>query len=174
MFFLTGSEVGIELSRRTDETWEVESGKCTTQAVECDFKPTKELADLKLQCVKQDNQNCMYVQKAEAEMPSHGIQILFVEDEPQGDLEQSARVGRAASQSAPGHKVDIKLTNASRARLKRKSWFSFLWFMTALWVQVNVLKCLTVRSLGTLYPDVPMEGIKRFGRRLLIGDELGH
>ena len=84
MFFLTGSEVGIELSRRTNETWEVERGKCPTQAVECDFKPTKEQADLKLQCVKHDNQNCMYVQKAEAEMPSHGIQILFVEDEPQG------------------------------------------------------------------------------------------
>ena len=38
-------EVGIGLSRRTDETWEVESGKCPTQAVECDFKPTEELAD---------------------------------------------------------------------------------------------------------------------------------
>ena len=53
------------------------------QAVECDFKPTEELADLKLQCAKQDNLNCMYVQTAEAEMPSHGIQTLFVEDEQQ-------------------------------------------------------------------------------------------
>ena len=68
------------------------------QAVECDFKPTEELADLKLQCVKQDNLNCMYVQTAEAKIQSHGIQTLFVEDEPQGDPGQSARGGRAASQ----------------------------------------------------------------------------
>ena len=78
-------EVGIELSRKTDETWEVESGKCPTQAEECDLKPTEELPDLKLRCAKQDNLNCMYVQTAEAEMPSHGIPTLFVEDEQQGD-----------------------------------------------------------------------------------------
>ena len=43
-------EVRMELSQRTDETWEFESGKCPTQAVECDFKPTEELAGLGLEC----------------------------------------------------------------------------------------------------------------------------
>ena len=45
----------MELSQRTDGTLQVESGKCPTQAVECNFKPTEELADFKLECVKQDN-----------------------------------------------------------------------------------------------------------------------
>ena len=44
-----------DLLTRTDETWEIESGKCPTQAVERDFKPTEELADLKLECGKQDS-----------------------------------------------------------------------------------------------------------------------
>ena len=70
----------MELSQRTDETWEVESGHCTTQAVECYFKAREELADLKLECVKHDHQHWIYVQKAEAEKPSHGVQTLAVED----------------------------------------------------------------------------------------------
>ena len=37
-------EVPTELSQRTDETWEVESEKCSTQEVECVFKPTEALA----------------------------------------------------------------------------------------------------------------------------------
>ena len=55
-------EVPTELSRRTDETWEVESGKCPNQEVGCVFKPTNALAGLKLEYVKQDIQNGMHVQ----------------------------------------------------------------------------------------------------------------
>ena len=79
-----------ELLTRTHETWVVESGNCPTQAVERDFKPTEELADLELDCGKQDNQNWMFVRKAEAEMPSHGIQTLVVDDELQWDPGRSA------------------------------------------------------------------------------------
>ena len=56
--FIVG--VPTEHSQRTDETWEVGSGKCSIQEVECVFKPTEVLAGLKLECVKQGNQNeCM-------------------------------------------------------------------------------------------------------------------
>ena len=129
----------MEFSQRTDETLEVESGKYSTQAVECNFKPTEELVDMKLECVKQDNQNWVYVQKAEADRSSHGVQTLNVEDEPQWDPGPSARVTRTASQCVLGHNVDTKQTETSDARLKRQVWTSFLWLMTAWWVQVNVL-----------------------------------
>ena len=115
----------MKLSQRTDETWEVESGKCPTEAVEGDFKPTEGLADLKLECVKQDNQSWMYVRRAEAEMLSHGIRTVVVEDEPQWDPGHSARVLRTAMQRAPDHHADIELTNASRARLRRQVWLHF-------------------------------------------------
>ena len=42
-------EVPTMLSQRTDETWEVESGKCPTQEVECVCKPTEALAGFKLE-----------------------------------------------------------------------------------------------------------------------------
>ena len=87
----------------------------------------------------------MYVQKAEAEKPSHGIHASVVEDEPQGDPGHNARVARTALQRAPHHHADIKLTNESRARLRRQVWPSFLWLMASWWVQVNVLSA--VRSL---------------------------
>ena len=71
------------------ETWEVESGKYPTQEVECVFKYTEEQADLKLDCVRQDNQKCMYVQKEEAESLSHVIQSS-VEYELKLDLKHYA------------------------------------------------------------------------------------
>ena len=76
-------EARMELSQRTDETWEVESGHCTTQAVECNFKAIEELADIKLECVKQGNLDCMCAPKTEAETPRHSIQTFVVEAEPQ-------------------------------------------------------------------------------------------
>ena len=132
-------EARMELSQRTNETWEVESGHCTTQAVECNFKAIEEPADLSLERVKQDSQNWMNVRKAEAGRSPHGIQTWIVEDEPQWDTGPSARVARTAWQCVPDHNVDTKRTEASSARLKRRVWTSFLWFMTAWWVQVNVL-----------------------------------
>ena len=62
-------EVRMGLSQRADETWEVESGECTTQEVDCVFKFTEELANLKLECVKQGNLDCTYAQKTEAKRP---------------------------------------------------------------------------------------------------------
>ena len=51
-------EVGEQLSqRRPAETWEVESGKCPLREVESVFKFPKELADLKQECMKEDNQD---------------------------------------------------------------------------------------------------------------------
>ena len=132
-------EVRMELSQRADETWEVESGHCTTQAVECNFKAIEELADLKLECVKQGNRDCMCAQKTEAKRPSHGVQIGVVEDEPQWDPRHSFEVVWTTYQRVPDPNAGIKLTEVSGVRLKRKVWTSFLWFMTALWVQVNVL-----------------------------------
>ena len=132
-------ETRMELSQRTDETWEVESGHCTTQAVECNFKAIEELADLKLECVKQGNLDCMCAPKTEAERPWHGIQTFVVEAEPQWDPRPTTEVARTAYQRVPERNAGIKLTEASSARRKRKVWTSFLWFMTALWVQVNVL-----------------------------------
>ena len=126
-------------SRKEHETWEVESGHCTTQAVECNFKAKKELAELKLECVKQGNLDCMCAPKTEAERPWHGIQTFVVEAEPQWNPRPSAEVARTAYQRVPDCNAGIKLTEASSARRKRKVWTSFLWFMTALWVQVNVL-----------------------------------
>ena len=76
-------KVPTELSQRTDETWEIERGKCPIQEVECVFKPTEALAGLKLQCVQQGNQNRMHVQKTKAERPSHEIQTFVVDDELQ-------------------------------------------------------------------------------------------
>ena len=89
-------EVPTELSQRTDETWEVESGKCPIQEVECVFKTTEALAGLKLECVKQGNHNGMHVQKTEAERPSHGVQTFVVDDELQWDPRHNTRVARAA------------------------------------------------------------------------------
>ena len=132
-------EARMELSQRTDETWEVESGHCTTQAGECTFKAIEELAALNLEGVKQDSQNWMNVRKAEAGRSPHGIQTWIVEDEPQWDPGPSARVARTAWQCVPVHNVDTKRTEASGARLKRRVWTSFLRLMTAWWVQVNVL-----------------------------------
>ena len=94
-------EVSTVLSQRTDETWEVESGKCPTQEVECVCKPTEALAGFKLDYVKQDNQNGMHVQKIEAERPSHGVQTFVVDDELQWDPRHSTRVVREASQCVP-------------------------------------------------------------------------
>ena len=131
-------EVPMELSQRTDETWEVESGKFPIQEVECVFKPTEALAGFKLDYVKQDNQNGMHVQKTEAEVPSHGVQTFVVDDELQWDPRHSTLVVRAASQCVPDRTADIQLTEGSGARLKRQVWTSLLWLMTALWVQVNV------------------------------------
>ena len=79
-------EARMELSQRTDETWEVESGHCTFQAVECNFKAMEELAALNAECVKQDSQNWMNVRKAEAGRSPHGIQTWIVEAEPQWNL----------------------------------------------------------------------------------------
>ena len=132
-------EARMELSQRTDETWEVESGHCTTQAVECNSKAIEEPADLNLERVKQDSQNWMNVRKAEAGRSPHGIQTWIVEDEPQWDPGPSTEVARTAYQRVPDRNACIKLTEASSARRKRKVWTSFLWFMTAWWVQVNVL-----------------------------------
>ena len=146
-------EARMELSQRTDETWEVESWHCTTQAVECNFKAIEELADLKLEGVKQDSQNWMNVRKAVAVRSSHGIQTWIVEDEPQEPRNPipSTEVARTAYQRVPDRNAGIKRTEASSARRKRKVWTSFLWFMTALWVQVNVLsdcgKSLPVKVL---------------------------
>ena len=100
-------EVRMELSQKTVDTWEVENRNCPTHAIECDFKPTEELADLDLECGKQDNQNWMYVRKAEAEMPSHGIQTLVVEDELQWDPGHSARVVKTALQRVPDSHADF-------------------------------------------------------------------
>ena len=132
-------EARMELSQRTDETWEVESGHCTTQAVECNFKAIEELAALNLEGVKQDSQNWMNVRKAEAGRSPHGIQTWIVEDEPQWNPRPSTEVAKTAYQRVPDRNAGIKLTEASFARRKRKNWTSFLWSMTALWVQVNVL-----------------------------------
>ena len=132
-------EVRTELSQRTEETWEVESGKRPFEEVDCVFKFTEELADLKLECVKQGNLDCMCAPKTEAERQWHGIQTFVVEAEPQWDPRPSTEVARTAYQRVPDRNAGIKLTEASSARLKRKVWTSFLWFMTALWVQVNVL-----------------------------------
>ena len=132
-------DVGTELSQRTEETWEVESGKRPYEEVDCVFKFTEELADLKLECVKQGNLDCMCAPKTEAERQWHGIQTFVVEAEPQWDPRPSTEVARTAYQRVPDRNAGIKLTEASSARLKRKVWTSFLWFMTALWVQVNVL-----------------------------------
>ena len=132
-------EARMELSQRTDETWEVESGHCTTQAVECIFKAIEELAALNLEGVKQDSQNWMNARKAEAGRSPHGVQTWIVEDEPQWNPRPSTEVARTAYQRVPDRNAGIKLTEASSARRKRKVWTSFLWFMTALWVQVNVL-----------------------------------
>ena len=132
-------EAPMELSQRTDETWKVKSGHCTTQAVECNFKAIEELADLNLEGVKQDSQNWMNVRKAEAGRSPHGILTWIVEDEPQWDPGPSDRVARTAWQCVPDHNVATKRTEASGARLKRRVWVSFLWLMTAWWVQVNVL-----------------------------------
>ena len=139
-------EAPMELSQRTDETWEIESGHCTTQAVECNFKAIEELADLKLECVKRGNLDCMGAPKTEAERPWHGIQTFVAEAEPQWIPRPSTEVARTAYQRVPDRNAGIKLTEASSARRKRKVWTSFLWFMTALWVQVNVF-CPTVESL---------------------------
>ena len=103
----------MEISQTTDETWEVESGKCTTQEVDCVFKFTEELADLKLESVKQDNPDWMCSQKTEAARPSHGVQTFVAECEPQRGLRHSARVARTASQCGPDHNADIKLTEVS-------------------------------------------------------------
>ena len=144
-------EARMELPQRTDETWEVESGHCTTQAVECNFKAIEELADLKLECEKQGNLDCMCAPKTEAERPWHGIQTFVVEAEPQWDPRPSTEVARTAYQRVPDRNAGVKLTEASSARRKRKVWTSFLWFMAALWVQVNVLsdcgKSLPVKVL---------------------------
>ena len=135
-------EKPMELSQRTNETWEIESGK-----VECVFKPTEELAGLNVKCVKQGNQNGMHVQKTEAERPSHGVQTFVVDNELQWDPRHSTRVLRAASQCVPDRNADIQLTEGSGAILKRQVWTSLLWHMTALWVQPNVLS-----DLGTSWP----------------------
>ena len=83
----------------------------------------EELADLKLRCVKQDNQNWLYVQKAEADdRPSHVIQNFVVEDEPQWGPRHSAQVVRTAYQCGQDDNADIELTEAICARLKRKVW----------------------------------------------------
>ena len=132
-------EVRTELSQRTEETWKVEGGKRPFKEVDCVFKFTEELADLKLECVKQSNLDCMCAQKTEAERPWHVIQTFVVEAEPQWDPRHSTEFARTAFQRVPDRNAGIKLTEASSARLKRKVWTSFLWFMTALWVQVNVL-----------------------------------
>ena len=132
-------EARMELSPRTDETWEVENAHCTTQAVECNFKAIEELADIKLECVKQGNLDCMCAPKTEAERPWHGNQTFVVEAEPQWNPRPSTEVAKTAYQRVPDRNAGIKLTEASSARRKRKVWTSFLWFMTALWVQVNVL-----------------------------------
>ena len=118
-------EARMELSQRTDETWEVESGHCTTQAVECNFKAIEELADLKVECVKQGNLDCMCAPKTEAERPWHGIQTFVVEAEPQWDPRPSTEVARAAYQCVPDHNAGIKLTEASSARRKRKFGLDF-------------------------------------------------
>ena len=132
-------EVRTELSQRTEETWEIESGKRPLKEVDCVFKFTEKLADVKLECVKQGNLDCMCAQKTEAERPWHGIQTFVVEAESQWDPRHSTEVARTAYQRVPDRNAGIKLTEASSAKLKRKVWTSFLWFMTALWVQVNVL-----------------------------------
>ena len=132
-------ETRMELSQRTDETWEVEGGHCTTQAVECNFKAIEELAALNLEGVKQDKQNWMNVRKAEAGRSPHGIQTWIVEAEPQWNPRPSTEVARTAYQRVPDRNAGIKLTEASSARRQRNVWTSFLWFMTALWVQVKVL-----------------------------------
>ena len=149
-------EVPTELSQRTDETWKVESGKCPIQEVECVIKPTEALAGLKLEFVKQDNQNGMHVQKTEAERPSHRVQTFVVDDELQWDPRHSTRVVGTASQRVQDHNADIQLTEASGARLKRQVWTSLLWLMTALWAQVNVLS-----DRGTSWPwNVLLRGSK--------------
>ena len=61
-------QVRMRLSRRTDETWEVELGKCT-QDFDCGFNFAEELADLKRECMKQSNLYWMCAQQTEAEMP---------------------------------------------------------------------------------------------------------
>ena len=132
-------EVRTELSQRTEETWEVESGKRPFKEVDCVFKFTEELADVKLECVKQCNLDCMCAQKTEAERLWHGIQTFVVEAESQWDPRHSTEVARTAYQRLPDRNAGIKLTEASSARIKRKIRTSFLWFMTALWVQINVL-----------------------------------
>ena len=71
--------------------------------------------------------------------PSHGVQTCVVEDEPQWDPRHSFEVVWTTYQRVPDRNAGIKLTEMSCVRLKRKVWTSFLWFMTALWVQVNVL-----------------------------------
>ena len=140
-----------ELSQRTDETWEVKSGKCPVQEVECVFKPTDALAGLKLEYVKQDIQNGMHVQKTEAERPSDGVQTFVVDDQLQWEQRHSTRVVGTASQCVPDHSADIQLTEASSARLKRQVWTSVLWLMTAFWVQVNALSdCGTSRTWNVL------------------------
>ena len=78
-------EIPTELSQRTDETWEVERGKCPIQEVDCVFKPTETLASVKLDCVKQRNQNGMHVQKTEVERPSPAVQNFVGDDELQWD-----------------------------------------------------------------------------------------
>ena len=132
-------EVRTELSQRTEETWEVESGKRPFKDVDCVFKFTEEVADLKLECVKQDNLDCMCAPMIEAERQWHGLQTFVVEAEPQWDPRPSTENARTAYQRVPDRHAGNKLAEASSARLKRKVWTSFLRFMTALWVQVNVL-----------------------------------
>ena len=113
-------EVRTELSQRTEETWEVGSGKRPFKKVDCVFKFTEELADLKLECVKQGNLDCMRAPKTEAERPWHGIQTFVVEAEPQWDPRPSTEVARTAHQRVPDRNAGIKLTEASSARRKRK------------------------------------------------------
>ena len=84
-------EVRMELWQRSEETCEVESGKCTTQEVVCVLNLTEELVDLKLECVKQGILDWMCAQKTEAQRLSHGVQPFDVEYEPQWGPRQSAR-----------------------------------------------------------------------------------
>ena len=113
-------EVQMDHPLRTAEAWKIESGNCPIQDVECVFKPMEELADFKLRCVKENNRNWLYVQKAEADRPSHGIQTFVVEDEPQWGPRHSAQVVRTAYQCGQDDNADIELTGASCTRLRRK------------------------------------------------------
>ena len=121
-------EVRMQLSQRTDESWEVESGKCPTQEVDCVFKPREALVGLKLEWVKQDNSDLVVCAKSRSrkDVARNSDISCWLKMNPG----PSNRGVRTAYNRVLDCNAGITLTEASCVRLKRQVWNSLLCIMS--------------------------------------------